>query len=79
MNLLEALRERRGLTFLMVSHDLAVVTHLCGAPDGDAARPRGRVVAAADLAGERVTADYTSAHAGLGGVRRKAVEVEPPP
>ncbi len=29
LNLLEELRRRRGLTFLMVSHDLAVVTHLC--------------------------------------------------
>lgn len=30
LNLLEDLRRRRGLTFVMVSHDLAVVTHLCG-------------------------------------------------
>ncbi len=29
LNLLEALRARYGLTFVMVSHDLAVVTHLC--------------------------------------------------
>ncbi len=29
LNLLEALRASRGLTFVMVSHDLAVVTHLC--------------------------------------------------
>jgi peptide/nickel transport system ATP-binding protein len=29
LNLLEELRRRRGLTFVMVSHDLAVVTHLC--------------------------------------------------
>ena len=29
LNLLEDLRARRGLTFIMVSHDLAVVTHLC--------------------------------------------------
>ena len=30
LNLLRALRkERRHLTFVMVSHDLAVVTHLC--------------------------------------------------
>jgi peptide/nickel transport system ATP-binding protein len=29
LNLLETLRARYGLTFVMVSHDLAVVTHLC--------------------------------------------------
>ena len=29
LNLLEALRKKRGLTFIMVSHDLAVVTHMC--------------------------------------------------
>ena len=29
LNLLEDLRRQRGLTFIIVSHDLAVVTHLC--------------------------------------------------
>ena len=59
LNLLEALRPRRGLTFLMVSHDLAVVTHLC---QRLMVMQRGRAVetlAAADLAARRVQADYT--------------------
>lgn len=29
LNLLDALRERRGLTYVLVSHDLAVVAHMC--------------------------------------------------
>jgi peptide/nickel transport system ATP-binding protein len=29
LNLLEALRQRHGLSFVMVSHDLAVIAHLC--------------------------------------------------
>jgi peptide/nickel transport system ATP-binding protein len=59
LNLLEALRERRGLTFLMVSHDLAVVTHLC---QQLMVMQRGRAVEfvrAEDLAAQRVAADYT--------------------
>ncbi len=59
LNLLEALRQRRGLTFVMVSHDLAVVTHLC---QRLAVMQRGRVVetlAAADLAAQRVQMPYT--------------------
>ena len=59
LNLLGALRQRRGLSFVMVSHDLAVVTHLCGRL---LVMQRGRTVetvAAADLAAHRVQADYT--------------------
>jgi peptide/nickel transport system ATP-binding protein len=59
LNLLEALRARHGLTFLMVSHDLAVVTHLC---QRLMVMQRGRtveVIDAADLATHRVQADYT--------------------
>jgi peptide/nickel transport system ATP-binding protein len=29
LNLLQRLRQERGLTYIMVSHDLAVVAHLC--------------------------------------------------
>ena len=59
LNLLERLRERLGLTFLMVSHDLAVVTHLC---DQILVMQHGRSVeqiSAADLAAGRVSQDYT--------------------
>ena len=59
LNLLEALRERRHLTFVMVSHDLAVVTHLC---ERLMVMQRGRTVeslSAANLAAHRVTDDYT--------------------
>ena len=59
LNLLESLRRRRGLSFVMVSHDLAVVTHLC---ERLMVMRRGQaveVLAAADLAAHRVEADYT--------------------
>ncbi len=73
LNLLEALRQRRGLTFVMVSHDLAVVTHLC---QRLAVMQRGRVVetlAAADLAAQRVQMPYTRSlmDAAAGFVRSK--------
>jgi peptide/nickel transport system ATP-binding protein len=73
LNLLEALRARRGLSFLMVSHDLAVVTHLC---QRLMVMQRGRAVefvAADELAAQRVVADYTKslmrASAGFSRVR----------
>ncbi len=59
LNLLEALRQRHGLTFIMVSHDLAVVTHLC---QQLMVMQRGQVVeriAAPELAAGRVQAAYT--------------------
>ncbi|MDE2080671.1 MAG: ABC transporter ATP-binding protein [Burkholderiales bacterium] len=59
LNLLEALRAQRRLSFLMVSHDLAVVSHLC---QRLLVMQRGRAVetlAAADLAGQRAQAGYT--------------------
>ena len=61
LNLLEALRARRGLSFLMVSHDLAVVTHLC---QRLMVMKTGRVVESLDahkLAAGEVQADYTRA------------------
>jgi peptide/nickel transport system ATP-binding protein len=59
LNLLEELRRRRGLTFIMVSHDLAVVTHLC---ERLMVMQRGNTVemlASGDLAAHRVTDPYT--------------------
>ncbi len=59
LNLLEALRARRRLSFILVSHDLAVVTHLC---ERVLVMQRGQTVellAASDLAQQRVTQDYT--------------------
>jgi len=59
LNLLEALRRERGLSFVMVSHDLAVVTHLC---ERLMVMRQGRAVetlAAPALARGEVAADYT--------------------
>lgn len=59
LNLLEELRRRRNLTFIMVSHDLAVVTHLC---ERLMVMQRGQTVellSAVDLAAHRVTEPYT--------------------
>jgi peptide/nickel transport system ATP-binding protein len=59
LNLLEELRRHRGLTFIMVSHDLAVVTHMC---ERLMVMRRGEtveLVASTDLAASRVTQEYT--------------------
>ena len=59
LNLLEELRRRHGLTYIMVSHDLAVVTHMC---DNLMVMQRGEtveLVSSADLAASRVRHDYT--------------------
>ncbi|MES2945431.1 MAG: ABC transporter ATP-binding protein [Pseudomonadota bacterium] len=59
LNLLEDLRQRRGLSFIMVSHDLAVVTHLC---ERLMVMQRGQTVellSANDLAAHRVSKPYT--------------------
>ena len=59
LNLLETLRQRRNLSFIMVSHDLAVVTHLC---ERLMVMQRGQTVellASADLAAHRVQDAYT--------------------
>ena len=59
LNLLEDLRRRRVLTFIMVSHDLAVVTHMC---ERLMVMQRGEtveLVSSKDLAASRVSHDYT--------------------
>lgn len=59
LNLLEQVRRDRKLTFVMVSHDLGVVTHMC---DRLAVMRNGTVVerlTSAQLAQAAVTEDYT--------------------
>ncbi|MDQ0470245.1 ABC transporter ATP-binding protein [Labrys wisconsinensis] len=59
LNLLEALRRERGLTFLLVSHNLAVVAHLC---ERLIVMRGGRIeeeTTAAALRSGTVAADYT--------------------
>ena len=59
LNLLEQVRRDRKLTFLMVSHDLAVITHMC---ERLMVMQNGEEVerlSASDLAARRVTKDYT--------------------
>jgi peptide/nickel transport system ATP-binding protein len=59
LNLLEQVRRNHRLTFIMVSHDLGVVTHMC---DRLAVMQGGRVVerlSSADLVAGRIGEDYT--------------------
>ena len=58
LNLLSRLREERGLTFLMVSHDLSVIDHMC---DRILVMQHGKAVeelAREDLAAARMTTPY---------------------
>lgn len=59
LNLLSRLRQERGLTFLMVSHDIAVIDHMC---DRLAVMREGRIVEVLDhaaLASGAVREDYS--------------------
>ncbi|MDO5706351.1 MAG: ABC transporter ATP-binding protein, partial [Paracoccus sp. (in: a-proteobacteria)] len=61
LNLLADLRAERGLTYVMVSHDLSVIAHMC---DRLAVMRGGRVqdiISAADLRARRAGTDYTRA------------------
>ncbi len=58
LNLLNRLRTERGLTFLMVSHDLAVIDHMC---DRILVMQNGRAVeelSRQDLASAKMKTDY---------------------
>jgi peptide/nickel transport system ATP-binding protein len=59
LNLLEEVRRRRKLTFLMVSHDLAIITHMCERlmvmQNGESVEN----LSADDLVQRHVTKDYT--------------------
>jgi peptide/nickel transport system ATP-binding protein len=59
LNLLEEIRRRRQLTYLMVSHDLAIITHMCERlmvmQSGEAVED----LTASELADHRVTRSYT--------------------
>jgi peptide/nickel transport system ATP-binding protein len=59
LNLLQELRRARGLTFLFVSHDLAVIAHMC---DRLAVMQDGRIVEAAP-ARALAEAAFTTAYA----------------
>ena len=59
LNLLEQVRRDRKLTYIMVSHDLGVVTHMC---ERLAVMKNGKVVerlSSADLVAGRLKEDYT--------------------
>ena len=60
LNLLEQIRQKRSLTFIMVSHDLGVVTHMC---DRMAVMQNGRVIerlGVEDLIEGRISQGHTS-------------------
>ena len=59
LNLLDALRAQRGLSFVMVSHDLAVVTHLCQQLMVMRRGQAVELVSSQALAAHAVQADYT--------------------
>ena len=59
LNLLEQIRCDRKLTFLMVSHDLAAVTHMCDRLMVMQSGAEVERLSAADLAARKVTQAYT--------------------
>ncbi len=59
LNLLEQVRHDRKLTFLMVSHDLAVINHMCERLMVMQAGEAVESLSASDLASRHVEKDYT--------------------
>ncbi|MDW6024291.1 ABC transporter ATP-binding protein [Mesorhizobium sp. BAC0120] len=59
LNLLEQVRRDRNLTFLMVSHDLAVITHMCERLIVMQNGEEVEQLASSELAAKNVAADYT--------------------
>ncbi len=59
LNLLARLRRERGLTLLMVSHDLAVIAHLCERIGVMSAGRLVEITTATAMAKSQVTHDYT--------------------
>ena len=59
LNLLEQVRRARGLTFLMVSHDLAIITHMCERLMVMQSGEEVERLDATDLAARHVAKDYT--------------------
>jgi peptide/nickel transport system ATP-binding protein len=59
LNLLQEIRAREGLTYLLVSHDFGVIAHMCGRL---AVMQQGRILeelTVADLTARRMAAPYT--------------------
>ncbi|MQQ09820.1 ATP-binding cassette domain-containing protein [Epibacterium sp. SM1979] len=61
LNLLTDLRAERGLTYLMVSHDLAVIAHMCDRLAVMRAGETVEVLSAEDLRASRANHPYTQA------------------
>lgn len=72
LNLLMDLQERRSLTYLMVSHNLAVVDHLCATGGVMQGGVMVAIVSAADLRAGRATHPHTRA------LRSLSMELEEP-
>jgi len=79
LNLLNRLRAEQGLTFLMVSHDLAVIDHMC---DRIMVLQHGRTVeeiSRDDLAGARMKTPYARSLFEASADRMLAGTTEPTP